>query len=59
MASSVTVFKVATLPLYLPKYSPDRNPVEHVFANLKQRRQHAPQGTTLDELVRTYENYLV
>jgi len=45
--------------LYLPKYSPDLNPIEHVFANLKKRRQHAPQGTSLDELVRTYENYLV
>jgi putative transposase len=45
--------------LYLPKYSPDLNRIEHVFANLKQRRQHAPQGTSLDELVKTYENYLV
>ena len=45
--------------LYLPKYSPDLNPVEHVFAHLKQRRQYAPPGTALDELVRTYENYLV
>jgi putative transposase len=43
--------------LYLPKYSPDLNRVEHVFANLKQRRQYAPPGTSLDELVRTYENY--
>jgi putative transposase len=45
--------------LYLPKYSPDLNRIEHVLANLKQRRQHAPQGTSLDELVKTYENYLV
>jgi transposase len=45
--------------LYLPKYSPDFNPIENVFAILKKRRQHAPSGTTLDELVRTYENYLV
>ena len=45
--------------LYLPKYSPDLNPIERVFANLKKRRQYAPQGTALDELVKTYENYLV
>jgi transposase len=45
--------------LYLPKYSPDFNPIENVFAILKKRRQNATPGTTLDELIKTYENYLV
>jgi transposase len=45
--------------LYLPPYSPDFNPIEKVFANLKKRRQYAPKETSLDHLVNTYENYLV
>ncbi len=42
--------------LYLPPYSPDLNPVEHDFANLKRRRRNAPRGTTLDEVVRMYSS---
>ena len=45
--------------LFLPRYSPDLNRIERLFANLKKRRQLAPQGTSLDELTKTYENYLV
>ena len=45
--------------LYLPKYSPDFNPVEKVFAIIKKRRQYADQNTSLDRLVSSYENYLV
>ena len=29
--------------LFLPPYSPDLNPIENDFANLKKRRQFAPQ----------------
>ena len=43
--------------IYLPPYSPDFNPIEKVFATLKKRRQFAPQGTSLDYLVKTYECY--
>jgi putative transposase len=45
--------------LYLPKYSPDFNPIEKVFAVIKKRRQYAEPNTSLDYLVKTYENYLV
>ena len=44
---------------YLPKYSPDFNPIEKVFAVIKKRRQYAEHNTSLDHLVKTYENYLV
>jgi len=40
--------------LYLPPYSPDFNPIENDFANLKKRRQYAPPGTTLDDIIRMY-----
>jgi transposase len=39
--------------LYLPPYSPDLNPIEHDFANLKRRRSLYPE-TPLDDLVKTY-----
>jgi len=45
--------------LFLPPYSPDFNPIEQTFATLKKRRQFAPTKTTIDYLVKTYENYLV
>lgn len=44
--------------LYLPPYSPDFNPVETVFANLKKRKQFAPPNTSLDSLVNMYNSYL-
>lgn len=40
--------------LPLPKYSPDFNPIEQSFAILKRRRQFAPQGTTLDQLLSSH-----
>lgn len=40
--------------LYLPPYSPDFSPIENDFANLKKRRQYAPPGTSLDDIVRMY-----
>ena len=39
---------------FLPKYSPDLNKIEHDFAALKQRRQYAKEGTSLDKLVTDY-----
>jgi transposase len=43
--------------LFLPPYSPDFNPIEHDFANIKKRRQYAPPNTSLDTIVRDYGNY--
>ena len=37
--------------LFLPPYSPDFNPIEQSFGYLKKRRQFAPAGTSLDELL--------
>jgi putative transposase len=38
----------------LPPYSPDLNPIEHDFANLKRRRSLYPD-TPLDVLVTSYQ----
>jgi len=43
--------------LFLPPYSPDFSPIENDFANIKKRRQYAPQNTTLDDIVKSYGNY--
>lgn len=42
--------------LFLPKYSPDFNKIEHDFAALKKRRLYAPKNTSLDSLVAQYAN---
>ncbi len=42
--------------LFLPPYSPDLNPIEHDFANLKKRRQFAPSNTSLADLIKSYGN---
>ncbi len=39
----------AMLPL--PRYSPDFNPIEQSFATLKKRRQFAPRGTNIEQLL--------
>ena len=44
--------------LFLPPYSPDFNPIEQDFAIMKRRRQFLPADTTIDEVVRSYVNYL-
>jgi len=45
--------------LFLPPYSPDFNPIENDFANIKKRRQFAPPNTPLDDIIKDYGNYLV
>ena len=40
--------------LFLPKYSPDLNDIEHDFSALKRARMYAPVGTSLDEIIRNY-----
>ena len=44
--------------LFLPPYSPDFNPIENDFANIKKRRQFAPPNTPLDHIVKSYVSYL-
>mgnify|MGYP001826795958 CR=1 FL=1 len=43
----------ATL-LFLPPYSPDLNPIEHDFANIKKRREYC-QDQSLDEVIASYQ----
>ena len=45
--------------LFLPPYSPDLNPIENDFANLKKRRQFAPPNTPLDAIIKSYGNKLI
>ena len=42
--------------LFLPPYSPDFNPIEKCFANIKKRRSYASKNITLDEVVASYGN---
>jgi putative transposase len=37
--------------LFLPRYSPDFNPIEQSFGALKRRRMFAPFGTTIQHLI--------
>lgn len=43
----------ATL-LFLPPYSPDLNPLEHDFANIKRLREYH-EHETLDHIIKTYQ----
>jgi len=40
--------------LFLPKYSPDFNDIEHDFSALKRNRMYAPVGTSLDQIICDY-----
>lgn len=40
--------------LFLPRYSPDFNSIEHDFAAMKKRRKYAPEGTTVAQIVKDY-----
>ena len=40
--------------LFLPRYSPDFNSIEHDFAAMKKRRKYAPEGTSVAQIVKDY-----
>jgi transposase len=40
--------------IFLPKYSPDLNDIEHDFSALKRAKMYASPGTSLDEIIRAY-----
>jgi DDE superfamily endonuclease len=40
--------------LFLPPYSPDFNPIEQDFANIKKIRAYANPEKTLDEIIKSY-----
>lgn len=40
--------------LFLPKYSPDLNDIEHDFSALKRARMYAEPDTSLDDIIREY-----
>lgn len=42
------------LVVFLPKYSPDLNDIEHDFSALKRARMYAASEMSLDEVIRNY-----
>lgn len=40
--------------VFLPKYSPDLNDIEHDFSALKRARMYAKSDMSLDEIIRNY-----
>jgi putative transposase len=40
--------------LFLPKYSPDLNDIEHDFSALKRKRMYEGKNKSLDEIIRDY-----
>ncbi len=40
--------------LFLPKYSPDLNVIEHDFSGLKRARMYAGSNSSIDEVIRNY-----
>ena len=40
--------------LFLPKYSPDLNDIEHDFSALKISRMYSPINTSLDKTIRNH-----
>lgn len=44
--------------LFLPPYSPDFNPIEKTFAQIKKYRQNQPQDKRMDDIILEFGNYL-
>lgn len=40
--------------LFLPRYSPDFNSIEHDFAAMKKNRKYALEGTSIAQIVKDY-----
>ena len=40
--------------LFLPRYSPDFNSIEHDFAAMKKRRKYAAEGTSVAQIIKDY-----
>jgi putative transposase len=40
--------------LFLPKYSPDLNDIEHNFSALKRAKMYSPINISLDKIIRNY-----
>ena len=40
--------------IFLPRYSPDLNDIEHDFAAIKKLRAYDMTGKTLDEIIKDY-----
>jgi transposase len=40
--------------LFLPRYSPDFNSIEHDFAAMKKKRKYAADGTNVEQIVKEY-----
>ncbi|MDE5105598.1 MAG: transposase, partial [Trichodesmium sp. St17_bin3_1_1] len=40
--------------LFLPKYSPDLNDIEHYFSALKRAKMYSPINTSIDEIACNY-----
>ena len=40
--------------VFLPKYSPDLNDIEHDFSALKRARMYASADSTIDDIIRNY-----
>ncbi|MDE5088321.1 MAG: IS630 family transposase, partial [Trichodesmium sp. St16_bin2-tuft] len=40
--------------LFLPKYYPDLNDIEHDFSALKRAKMYSPINKSIDEIIRNY-----
>lgn len=40
--------------MFLPPYSPDYNPIEHDFANIKRKREYQPEKS-IEDIIEMYK----